>query len=293
MKRPCSVFNKFLRGSDGVGMIEFAIALPILILLFAGVIELTRYVLVHQKIDKSANSLADYLGQQENPATFQIAPLDEAFDKLLEPFSANTAGYILTGVGVDTKGTATKSDDTYSILWRKTRGSIGTSRVGPAVGAPANINGIELTEGEVAISAEVYYEHHSILDSAGSISEALDFNGENLYKQAISLQRVPPEPPTGTAQPMTNLYGCCGEWCNEGDPLDPYDTDWLPSCACLGYSQCRPGTMSPRQQLLESHYGCQFTNCPANPNPKPPYCSLPQNADKCACNPANCKTGGV
>lgn len=289
------MMTRFFRREEGLGLIEFAFTLPLLLILFAGVIELTRYVLAHQKIDKSATSLADFMGQQEDPEDFNINTLDAAFDKLVDPFDASTAGYIVTGVGVNTRGTDSTADDGLEVLWQRSRGSIGPSRVAASM-AGTQLSGIQLTVGEVAIVAEVFYRHSSILDNVGSISDALEFDGENLYKQAVALQRVPPTPPGGTAQPMTNLYGCCGEFCDEGDPTDPNDTDWLPACACVGaITPCRPAVMTPRDLLLENHYGCTFRTCTPDPDAEPvvPFCDRPGNENTCWCNAALCTSGGV
>lgn len=294
--------SRFLRSSHGVGMIEFAIALPVLLVLFAGVIELTRFVLANQKVDKSASSLADFLGQQDSPATFDINVLDNAFDQLLSPFDTAQSGFTVTGVALD-------ANKQPRILWQKSRGAVQASKVG-TVGAVAQINGIQLQEGEQAIAAEVFYKHALIIAGAPDIAAALDFDGKDIYKLAISLQRVPAAPPMGAAQNMPKLYGCCGEYCEEGDKLDPTDTDFLPWCACLDIPQrCEypPGhpnydsEEAQRRRLWHSYYGCPYNGvCATPPPPNPcvatgtcppaPPCAP---ANSCRCNPAFCKKGGV
>ncbi len=62
------LFSRFTRHQQGVALIEFAIVFPFMfLLLFAG-IELTRYVLIIQKVEKSAYVLTDITGQYA-PAT--------------------------------------------------------------------------------------------------------------------------------------------------------------------------------------------------------------------------------
>lgn len=312
---------RFIRGAEGTGLIEFAFALPVLLILLAGVIEMTRFVLANQKVDKTATSLADFLGQQEDPDDFNINTLDSAFDKLLDPFDSTTAGYIVSGVSLREDGV------TPEIVWRKTRGAVGVSKVGPAEGSVANINGLKLQLGEQVIAAEVYYTHSTILDDVGGISEALDFDGEQLYKLSLNLKRVPDQPVLGKKQAMPNQYGCCGQYCRQGDPLNANDTDWLPPCACFKFGLCEyPPTHSQYNETYETdpqfpsfpgyptvkrgeyrkfildHYGCRNVGPCAEPPPPDPCVAAGNCPPEPPCEPANscicgnaaaCKGGGV
>jgi Flp pilus assembly protein TadG len=47
----------FNKSEEGLALIEFAFAIPVLIILFIGVVELTRYVLIVQKIEKSVSQI--------------------------------------------------------------------------------------------------------------------------------------------------------------------------------------------------------------------------------------------
>lgn len=325
-KRPMTRHSRFSRsrficGAEGVGLIEFAFALPVLLVLLAGVIEMTRFVLANQKVNKTANSLADFLGQQEDPGGFNINTLDSAFSKLLDPFDSSKARYIVTGIELGEDGT------TPMIVWQKPSGGSG-STVGSGVGNTANIQGLKLQQGEQVIAAEVFYTHSTILDDVGGISEALDFDGDELYKLSLNLKRVPDQPIKGEEQAMPNQYGCCGQYCRQGDPLNASDTDWLPQCACFGFGLCEyPLTHSryndtyetplPNQfdafpnyptvtrgehrKFILDHYNCPNLGPCADPPPDPcvatntcppePPC---EPADSCKCgNDAACKGGGV
>lgn len=287
-RRSHRISGSFLRNAQGVGMIEFAFALPVLLLLFAGVVELTRFVLANQKVDKSAASLADFLGQQEDPQGFDEKTLASAFGKLLEPFKTKNAGFIASGVVLQNNKSV--------IAWRKTYGRVGASRVGGGVGGPADINDIELQPGETAIAVEVFFRHSTILDNVGKINAALDFNNEELYKLSVVLQRVPPTPPEGSPQPMTKLYGCCGEYCNPGDMSNPSDTDYLPPCICLDYPVCEENASVPGSNQYYWHrlYGCKLRTCGGGgAPPATDICDDPAYANTCRCDKSKCKNGGV
>lgn len=58
-----TLISQFIRDNRGVAYIEFALALPFLLLLFAGALDVTRMVLLHQKIDRAAYTVGDLATQ--------------------------------------------------------------------------------------------------------------------------------------------------------------------------------------------------------------------------------------
>lgn len=299
MRSLTKLATKFRSSACGLAMIEFALILPLLLLLFGGVIEMTRYVLAHQKVDKAANSLADFLGQQNAPGDFPLATLDAAFDKLINPFDSGSAGYIVTGVTLNNQAVPT-------ITWQHSRGAVQPSKVGSGTGQTADISDIILRGNEQLVVAEVFYSHATILDNIGAISQSLNFDGKQLYKQALTIQRVPTIVRQGSPQPMTAMYGCCGQYCEEGDITDPDDTDWLPACACMRFNICNFAPSDSRynlpigeqRRLWINHYGCRSTTtCPPLAPPDPCVaagnCPPDPPCNSCACDTSLCNQGGV
>jgi Flp pilus assembly protein TadG len=56
----------FLRHRDGTAAIEFALILPIMIILFLGAFEVTRVVAADMRLANAAQSVADMIAQQSN-----------------------------------------------------------------------------------------------------------------------------------------------------------------------------------------------------------------------------------
>lgn len=59
------ILRGFLREERGVAYLEFALCLPFLLLLFGGSIDVTRMVLLHQKVDKAVFTVGDLATQLE------------------------------------------------------------------------------------------------------------------------------------------------------------------------------------------------------------------------------------
>ena len=56
MKRALARLLGFHHRQDGVAYLEFAVALPFLLALFLGSVELTRYIIIVQKVEKSSRN---------------------------------------------------------------------------------------------------------------------------------------------------------------------------------------------------------------------------------------------
>lgn len=56
-------FKRLIRSNSGLSTLEFAIAIPILMILLIGSVEISRYIIIVQKIDKAAYTIADLVTQ--------------------------------------------------------------------------------------------------------------------------------------------------------------------------------------------------------------------------------------
>jgi Flp pilus assembly protein TadG len=68
-----NAFKNFVRREDGTQMIEFALVLPVLILLFAGTVELGRLFYTYNSLAKATRAGARYLSTVPNVATSTAA----------------------------------------------------------------------------------------------------------------------------------------------------------------------------------------------------------------------------
>ena len=88
------MMTRWQKNQYGTALIEMAFMFPILLLLILGAVELVRYILVLQKVDKSAYALADAITQSTPANTGIVAGLTETqindilalYPDLLSPF---------------------------------------------------------------------------------------------------------------------------------------------------------------------------------------------------------------
>lgn len=103
-----TLLSKFSRNNRGIALLEFAIVFPFLFLLIFGGIEVARYILILQKLEKAVYTLTDIVGQS-TPATAagstgeisatQIDNVMNSFDNMMGIYaSGERQGIIVSSV---------------------------------------------------------------------------------------------------------------------------------------------------------------------------------------------------
>jgi Flp pilus assembly protein TadG len=113
---------------SGVALIEFALILPVLLLLLVGGIEITRFVMAHQKVDKVASQMADFISQVPTPALLSATSpeLTSTFQKLMSPFGTKDAGFVVSIVQLPLNKTSAEITSQTSNNASSAVGGVGT-----------------------------------------------------------------------------------------------------------------------------------------------------------------------
>lgn len=151
----------YVRNEHGAALVEFAMAVPVLLLFFMGGIDLTRYILVNQKLEKATAAVADIVAQASSIQTSNLNDLMTGIDDMMKPYTfASNARVIVTSV-VRTAA----SPAPLTVRWQYCGGgtlSGVTSRIG-AVGGNATIpSQITLALNDDIIVAEIFYNYTPI-----------------------------------------------------------------------------------------------------------------------------------
>jgi len=139
--------NQFKKCQSGLVMLtEFAVSLPVLITLFVGSFEVSRYIIVLQKVDRASYSIADMIAG--------INPNDTSAQKKPQDLAQQYAGYLnkfmtpYTGQSSVSTMSATKKSGKLETNW----------------GGGITIDGKDLVDGETIIAVKVSYTYESVLD---------------------------------------------------------------------------------------------------------------------------------
>jgi len=147
------------RCTAGNVAVEFALALPVLLLMMLGSAEMARFVILHQKLDRVATTISDLVSRAETISESQIDDIFNAAGEVAEPFD-------LANLGVVVVSSITNADGEGAVIaWQRSGGGSysAASELGVAGDEPNLPDGFVVREGETAIIAEVFYDFSPFL----------------------------------------------------------------------------------------------------------------------------------
>jgi hypothetical protein len=173
----------------GVALIEFALVLPLLILLFVGATEVTRFAILHQKLDKAASAMADYVTQGKEVASPDLDVFSQALQQIVNPFSFNgTVIFTSVLLNADVANPPCPASPAPCIMWQGKRLGSDASLIGAAGGAASLPAGFTMQNGQNIIVTEIFYHFDPILPLTGTLIPAL--GSQTVYKSAIYKPRI-------------------------------------------------------------------------------------------------------
>ncbi len=146
------------RRQEGIAYLEFAIALPLLAALLMGAVEVTRYILIVQKVEKAAVTISDVVAQSQTINSAQLAQLIEAAKEVMKPYSFNSNGYVIISSVTKTGVNAPKVNWQYAGGGSWVKSSLVGVTGGTALWLP-----FTLDDKENVIIAEVFYNYTPIV----------------------------------------------------------------------------------------------------------------------------------
>lgn len=99
----------FFKDRSGVSAVEFALLLPIMVLLFLGGVELSDALTVQRKVTHVTSSLSDLVTQSKTISKKDMNNILDAAASIIAPYSESRLKIKVSGVAIDDKGKATVS----------------------------------------------------------------------------------------------------------------------------------------------------------------------------------------
>jgi Flp pilus assembly protein TadG len=180
------LLGRFCRDRRGVAALEFALILPILVLLTLGCFEVPRYVLLWQRLERASSGVSDLVAQADEPMTDQqMVDIFSAGKIMMQPYDIIKNGSIVvTSINNPTGGN-------LQVTWRRACGTgNNVGNMGNSVGpnATPTVGGIGLptelspTKDNEVLVTEVYFTYTPIFKS-------FIYQGSTLYAAAYTRPR--------------------------------------------------------------------------------------------------------
>lgn len=173
--------KRFRQSEQGLAVLEFALALPVLMTLFYGVVEVTRYILIVQKAEKLAHSVADMTAQSKIATVATLNQVLAAASDIMNPYAMTTNGKVF----ITSIYRAAGADSVATVNWRhQGGGSLSEASQLGTIGSNATLPAaFTFDERENVIAAEVFYQFSPLISSQF-------FGTKTIYRAAFYTPRL-------------------------------------------------------------------------------------------------------
>jgi Flp pilus assembly protein TadG len=142
------------KAREGVAATEFALVLPVLMLLFFGMLEASDALMANRKVSNSANALADLIGQEKAVTPGQMEDVFLGVTNMLEPRGVSNVTMRVVSVSRD-------PNDATSVRVDWSRDNSGGTPYAPGSPYTKLKDQTVLLSGVSLIVAEMTYAHES------------------------------------------------------------------------------------------------------------------------------------
>ena len=127
-KRPRGAVRRFGRSQQGATLIEFALVLPIMIMLFIAVVEFGEAFSVSRKISNAASTVSDLISQENTVTNAKLQDIAIVASEIVKPY--RTAPFSLRVISIIANDTNTAA----TVAWTYPAGSPAVGSVFPLPG---------------------------------------------------------------------------------------------------------------------------------------------------------------
>jgi Flp pilus assembly protein TadG len=126
--------RRLARDRDGIGAIEFAILVPVLLLLYLGALQTTIALSIAQRASRAAGTVADVLTQQTSVTKSTLATMPSLASAIFSP-------YVITGITLKITGIQIDASSKATVLWSwEQDGTTAYTANSVVTGVPADLN---------------------------------------------------------------------------------------------------------------------------------------------------------
>ncbi len=146
------VLRRLKRDRRGTLAVEMAVATPVVIGLLLSGVEVTRYVLLNQKIERASATMADLVSQSETLSEGGLINLFSATAYVMDPFDLVADGHLVVS------SISATNNNPARINWQRSfGGGSGGSAIGVEGGTASLPAGFVVRDNETVVVTEVFY----------------------------------------------------------------------------------------------------------------------------------------
>ncbi|HHZ66585.1 MAG TPA: hypothetical protein EYN14_05770 [Alphaproteobacteria bacterium] len=180
--------NRFWHNLRGVAMIEFVLLLPLMLLIWGGIVEFANIHFAGRKVALATQSIADLIAQERSVTIAELTNLVDAGNAIMFPYPTDTMGYRMQSIAVDDDGNIEPDPTSWSF-------SSGQAQPGAAP-IPAQAESLLTTnDSTIYVRVTYTYEPVSVFGALPGLSElisSITFT-EEAFAKPRQINKIPLE----------------------------------------------------------------------------------------------------
>jgi Flp pilus assembly protein TadG len=165
----------FALAREGVAAVEFALVLPVMLLLYVGSIELSDLISVDRRVTVMAGTVGDLVARADGVIyESEVTDYFNAAEEIMTPYKIAGLKQLVTSVRISADGS------TATVRWSKQSGGATEKTVGTTITLPEEIRNI--SKNKYVIVSETSYSYTPLM---GIVFQ----NDVDLYRQNFHLPR--------------------------------------------------------------------------------------------------------
>lgn len=154
-----NLFKSFLKTDKATVSVELGVAMPVLMVILAGMVETGNFILLNLKLQHTTIAMADLATRDDEISDQVIEDIFSAVPQIMTPYSDPTKFAVILSAVSQTE------DVSASVFWQRRGGSlIGNASFVGNEGDSPNLPGVlSLDDDETIIIAETFYEYEPLI----------------------------------------------------------------------------------------------------------------------------------
>jgi len=151
MARRRFALRRLANDARGAAAVEFALLLPLMLLMYFGVVEVTQAAMTQQRVAHTASAIGDLVAQSSTVTSAEVGDIFDVGDAIMSPYPA-------TGLAMRVSSLTADSNGNVTVAWSQASGMSALFKGATVSNLPANV----VNANESVIMGETRYSFKSV-----------------------------------------------------------------------------------------------------------------------------------
>ena len=151
MMRRRPPFRGLANDARGAAAVEFALLLPLMALIYFGVVEVTQGAMTQQRVAHTASAIGDLVAQSSTITSAEVSDIFNVGDAIMSPYPSSGLEMRVSSLTADSNGNVT-------VAWSQASGMSALSKGATMSSLPTNV----INANESVIMGETKYTYKSV-----------------------------------------------------------------------------------------------------------------------------------